>query len=230
MSTEYPHIDTIYRRHMEGSDKGRLIVGDFTRPEFAYLAGNAWVGTEKVDGTNIRVMWGDSRLVSAALGQPAAPGRCEYGGKTDNAQLPTALLSRLREMFDPIDRSELETRLPKLGTAPITLYGEGYGAKIQKGGGNYKADGCDFVLFDVLVGTWWLQRDAIEEVADVLRLRVVPIVFEGRLFEACDLVRDGFKSEWGDFQAEGLVLKPAVELLARNGDRLITKIKTRDFR
>ena len=32
------------------------------------------------------------------------------------------------------------------------LYGEGYGAKIQKGGGNYRAD-QDFVLFDVRVGS-----------------------------------------------------------------------------
>ncbi len=51
---------------------------------------------------------------------------------------------------------------------------EGYGAKIQRGGGNYRAN--------------------------------------------------------GDFEAEGIVARPDVELLDRRGKRVITKIKAVDFR
>ena len=37
------------------------------------------------------------------------------------------------------------------------------------------------------------------------------------------------RSTWGDFEAEGIVARPKTELMARNGSRLITKIKCRDF-
>ena len=47
----------------------------------------------------------------------------------------------------------------------VTLYGEGYGARIQKGGGKYLAKSCDFVLFDVKIGDWWLRREAVDEIA-----------------------------------------------------------------
>jgi hypothetical protein len=44
-----------------------------------------------------------------------------------------------------------------------------------------------------------------------------------------DQTRTGFKSQWGDFIAEGIVARPVVELKSRNGDRIITKIKYKDF-
>ena len=44
-----------------------------------------------------------------------------------------------------------------------------------------------------------------------------------------ELARKGFNSYWGDFKAEGIVARPAFELKARNGKRLITKIKYKDF-
>ena len=54
---EYPHIDSVFKRYMDGPNRGRLIEGEWTYPEFEYLAPCKWVGTEKVDGTNIRVQW-----------------------------------------------------------------------------------------------------------------------------------------------------------------------------
>jgi len=186
------------------------MVGDWTQPEFPYLKDCEWIGTEKVDGTNIRVGWHRNELASV-------------GGKTDNAKIPESLLNRLRELFPPgkIDAAVTETD-------ELTLYGEGYGARIQTGG-NYKSDGVDFVLFDVLVGEWWLQRKDVEDVAAAIGLRVVPIVYHGGLQGAIDTVRAGFKSEWGFFVAEGMVLRPAVELQTRAGRRVITKIKSKDF-
>lgn len=211
---EYSHIDTIWKRDMER--KGVIIPGDFASPELEYLANCEWVGTEKVDGTNIRVMW-DGVTV-------------RIGGKTDNAQIPAFLVARLQDLFDAEGMAEKFGRHED-ASSPIAvcLYGEGYGARIQKGGGNYRADGVDFVLFDVNVNDWWLQRDGIEDVANYFRIDAVPIVFRGTLAEACALVEPGLKSTWGDFQAEGLVLKPAVDLMKRNGYRILTKIKTADY-
>ena len=201
---EYPKINSIFKRDAGG----KFIEGNYSCPEFEFLAGNKWVWTEKVDGTNVRVMW--DKEVS----------KLRFGGRTDNAQFLTSLYECLCGLFPLELFKDKET---------MCLYGEGYGAKIQKGGGNYKKDGVGFVLFDILMGNWWLKRDAIEKIAEEMGIECVPIAGEGTLSEAILLTQGGFKSKWGDFTAEGLVLKPAVELTARNGNRIITKVKCRDF-
>lgn len=207
--SEYHKIQTLFKRDM-ASKRKTLIEGDWTLPEFEYLAGNAWTFTEKVDGTNIRVIFKD--------------GAVAFGGRTDEADIPAPLLGRLNERFVP-----LAQRLGEVFTdGAAVLYGEGYGAKIQKGGGNYRAD-QDFVLFDVRVGPWWLQRADVEDVAQKLGLDVVPVIGEGTLHDAVAMARAGIRSTWGDFQAEGIVARPKVELCTRGGQRLIAKIKCRDF-
>ena len=49
------------------------------------------------------------------------------------------------------------------------------------------------------------------------------------LDDAVELVRKGFNSQWGEFTAEGIVARPKVELFNREGKRIITKIKHKDF-
>ena len=71
-----------------------------------------WTGTEKINGTNIRIIWDEESV--------------RFGGKTDNAQLPIPLITYLIEHFT-VER--LEAALE----GPVTLYGEGFGGKIQKG-------------------------------------------------------------------------------------------------
>ena len=119
----------------------------------------------------------------------------------------------------------------EIDLSSITLYGEGYGMKIQKGG-NYIKDGVNFILFDVKVGRWWLSREACEKIASELGLKIVPLMGYMTISEAIDFVKKGFKStiaENKDYDAEGLVLKTPNGLLLRNGERIITKIKTCDF-
>jgi hypothetical protein len=53
---EYHKIQTIFKRDMTNKAKS-LFEGRWTMPEFEYLANNTWVFTEKVDGTNIRVIF-----------------------------------------------------------------------------------------------------------------------------------------------------------------------------
>ena len=207
--SEYHKIQSIFKRDMTSKRK-TLIEGDWTLPEFEYLANNVWVFTEKVDGTNIRVIFKD--------------GGVTFGGRTDDAQIPAQLVTRLNERFLP-----LATKLGEVfANGSAVLYGEGYGAKIQKVGGNYRSD-QDFVLFDVKVGEWWLQRADVEDVAANLGLDVVPIIGEGTLHDAVAKAKTGIRSTWGDFQAEGIVARPKTELKTRSGHRLIAKIKCRDF-
>ena len=209
---EYDKIDTCYKRDPENLK--RLIEGDWANPAFGYLANNRWVFTEKVDGTNIRVM---------IPGKERAPDfdRVALGGKTDNASIPATLVDVLRKKFE-------QDKLYEMFPDGACLYGEGYGAKIQKGGGNYRQD-QSFVLFDVLIGGFWLERHNIEDIAQKLGLDVVPIINKGALHDMVQMARMGFTSSWGKFTAEGIVARPEVELKDRSGKRIITKIKHRDF-
>ena len=205
--SEYHKIQSVFMREPHG--KRLLIEGEWTLPEFAYLADNEWVFTEKVDGTNIRIII-------------EADGARRFAGRTDNAQIPAPLVARLNERFNPQDD------LMFGGMNGVVLYGEGYGPKIQKVGGSYRAD-QDFVLFDVRVGDWWLQRADVEAVARALGLDVVPIIGTGTLRDAVARAKEGIRSTWGDFQAEGIVARPKTELCTRAGKRIITKVKCRDF-
>lgn len=206
---EYHKIQTVYLRDPETKYK-TLLEGQYATPEFAFLANNQWVFTEKVDGTNVRIIWHEEKL--------------SFAGKTTHAQMPAPLLQRFDERF----LSQIARFRETFGDADVCLYGEGYGPKIQKGGGNYRVD-QDFVLFDVRIGNWWLQRQDVEDIGVKFELEVVPIIGQGTLPEMVEMARHGFDSTWGAFRAEGIVARPLVELAARNGQRVITKIKSKDF-
>jgi len=191
-----------------------MLFDKWTLPEFEYLQDNEWVFTEKVDGTNIRVMF---------------DGELKYNGKTDRAQLPVDLIEKLHEIFDPHLEYFKESFVPpKDVPVEVCLYGEGYGAGIQKGG-CYRQD-KSFVLFDIKIGNMWLQREDVRDIAEKLEIDIVPIIGRGTLMEGVNLVKEGIQSTWGDFIAEGIVARPAVEMRTRRGERLITKIKTKDFK
>ena len=111
------------------------------------------------------------------------------------------------------------------------VYGEGYGAGIQKGGGDYSPT-KKLIVFDVLVdGKWWLAQEDVEDVARKLGLETVPFVGEMTLEDATEMVRAGFPSRLnnGKKQAEGLVGRPVEALFDKKGARLIVKLKTKDF-
>ena len=200
---EYHKIQSIYKRDPE--TKLRTFLDEFSTPEFELLRDIDWVFTEKVDGTNIRIMW---------------DGKVRFGGRTDTSQIPTFLLNKLQDMFNPEMFASFEN---------ICLCGEGYGPKIQKRGGNYRED-ASFVLFDVNIDGWWLRREEVEDIAKKMNLDVVPIIGHGTLKDMVSMTKGGFKSQWGDFEAEGIVARPRVELFDRAGNRIITKVKCRDFR
>jgi len=204
----YHKIQTVFLRDPQTKMK-TLLEGQFALPEFAYLANNQWVFTEKVDGTNIRVMFDGQQIT--------------FGGKGDESEIPDFLLTSLSDIFLP----QLATFRTKFDSG-VCLYGEGYGAKIQKAGQKYRQD-QSFVLFDVKIGDWWLNRLDVEEISLALQIDVVPIIGTGTLYDMVEMTRAGFNSLWGDFKAEGIVARPAVELKSRAGNRIITKIKHRDF-
>lgn len=218
---EYQKIQTLFKR-----DERNIIIPDqFTYPEFEVLKDLKWECTEKIDGTNIRI-----ELESS--GNPEDGIIMSFKGRTDKAIIPEHLLTKLNWLFDREHLMEALNITDETQNCNITLYGEGYGAKIQKGG-NYISNDVNFILFDVKIGKWWLDRESIKDIANKLGINAVPLMGYMTIPEAIEYVKKGFKStiaENKDYDAEGLVLKTPCGLLKRDGERLITKIKTVDFR
>lgn len=218
---EYQKIQTLFKR-----DERNIIIPDqFTYPEFEVLKDLKWECTEKIDGTNIRI-----ELASSGNSEDGII--MSFKGRTDKAIIPEHLLTKLNWLFDRERLMEVLNITDETQNCNITLYGEGYGAKIQKGG-NYISNDVNFILFDVKIGKWWLDRESIKDIANKLGINVVPLMGYMTIPEAIEYVKKGFKStiaENKDYDAEGLVLKVPCGLLKRDGERLITKIKTVDFR
>jgi len=214
--SEYHKIETLYERDPATF---KVRVGEFKNRTYDLL--KRWRFTEKIDGTNIRVIW----QPAVNNGEKGRPESLTFGGKTDNAQMHADLYKHLQQTFT-IDK--LRAVFPDTGAV---LYGEGYGAGIQKGGGDYSLT-KNFILFDVLVdGKWWLSHENVEDVATKLNIDMVPDFGYMTLEEATEFVRLGFKSRLngGLKDAEGLVGRPEEALFDKKGHRLIVKLKTKDF-
>lgn len=208
-------INTLFMR-----DENNIIIPDmFTCPEFEYLKDLKWEATEKIDGTNVRV----ELYFGAQYDDEPIECRMKIKGRTEAAQLPTHLTMKLDSLFGQINWLEIFPTV--IAGTTVVLYGEGYGAKIQKGG-NYIKNDVGFILFDVKVNNWWLNREACQDIASKLNIPIVPFIGYMTLPEAIEYVKAGFKSviaENKDYDAEGLVLKTPHGLQFRNGERIITK-------
>lgn len=205
---EYEKIETLYVR----DDKTKkLVEGKFRNETVELLKDIDWEFTEKIDGTNIRIYW-DGHKVS-------------YYGRTDKAQIPSQLMNRLIELFGGDINEEMFEQ--KFGDMPVMLIGEGYGAKIQNGG-NYREDN-DFILFDVCINGNYQSRESVKEIANYFNVDVVPTIMVGRLQDGVDYVKSKPKSKIGNADSEGLVARPLKELKDRTGNRIIVKIKVKDF-
>ena len=209
---EYVKIETPFNRAEDGTKK--LIEGSFRNETVEFLKDNTWEWTEKVDGTNISVVW-DGHKVS-------------FHGRTERAQIPAHLVNALNEMFGGETNAQMFEQI--FGETPMILYGEGYGAKIQNGG-TYRSD-ASFILFDVYQpdSRIWLTQESVLDIAHKLGIEIVPFVFIGTIEQAVNFVKSKPASRINEeHPMEGLVGRPEVELRDRLGRRVIVKVKARDF-
>ena len=209
----YPKLETLYNR----DDDFKVKVGDYRRPEFGLV--KQWVVQEKIDGTNIRIHFQrDADLLGSWV-----------RGKTDAAQVPQPLLGTLSawclDVHDEIYKIMLEHDLIE-----YTLYGEGYGAKIQSGG-YYRAD-QGFILFDVLANGIWLDWRRVMDTSTRLEIPLVPHLSYTMDEEAIlDLVVSNYDSHEAVEKraAEGVIARPSHNLYDQRGERVMWKLKGRDF-
>lgn len=211
---KYHKIETVFERDVNGSKK--LIEGVYINETVKFLKDCTWQFTEKIDGTNIRVYWDGHRI--------------SFAGRDEKSQIPKHLMEYLTATFDNNATEELFEQA--FGEKEVILFGEGYGPKIQKVGDLYRDD-VSFILFDVMVNGLYLERPNVEGIARMFSIDIVPILFEGTIDDAVKrikLVKEvGTKSTIGTAPIEGFVGRPKVEMFDRRGNRVIVKIKVRDF-
>jgi hypothetical protein len=228
-STTYPKIETLFDRKEDFSvDTTKL-----RRPEFGLI--NQWLVTEKVDGTNIRLIF---------AGEPSDQGLTySIAGRTDNSQFDQRLWNMLDELCKKI-RPEVGLTMQEHGLEDFVLYGEGYGAKIQSGG--WYRDDQGFTLFDVKAGSSWLSDEGVSDTASRLGLNRVPLLAPPGLEEGLptdrlwwtlhEIIHDvsiGMRSRVAFVEErtmEGIVARPPVPLFDRRGQRVIFKLKGKDFK
>lgn len=205
---EYHKIQTVWLRDPKNKHR-TLLEGQWAKEEFEVLQDIQWQFTEKVDGTNIRVMWDGAAV--------------KFGGRTNNAAIPAKLYEALTAMF-PAEKCAAVFK------GPICIYGEGYGPGIQKGGGHYGPEQT-FIAFDMKAGDQWLNRGHFQRLCAELGISYVPVIGQGTLHDALQMTREGFKSLMlpEGIAPEGLIARPLCELKDARGERVITKLKLKDF-
>lgn len=190
-----------------------------------FLNINKWLVTEKVDGTNIRIIYRPKQTEEYRNN----PATLEIKGKQEKSDMPSYLLRVLNRMFDLEKFMEI---FPDV-TKGVCLYGEGYGAKIRSGG-SYNI-GHSFRLFDVWLDGWWLEWDNVENIAKKLGIKTVPVIMETTLEEAVELVKRKTLSEVALEEAvnyhvaEGIVARAYPMVLFRNGTPVKWKLKVKDY-
>lgn len=204
---EYRKIANVFKF----DEKFRTIVG--LNEPFNSLKDLHWIGTEKVDGSNIRICW-DGHEVTIK-------------GHTDNAQFQGDSEKFLKDLFLTKEMEYVFEQIFEEKEAII--FGEVYGPKIQQGGGLY-SETPKFIVFDIDIDGYHLTRNNIVDVATRLGLDVVPVVFEGTLDEAKQYVSEHHMSTINEaHEMEGLVLELPLDIFDKKGERIKCKCKYRDM-
>lgn len=187
-----------------GPDYGKPILDKWFRPEFEELQDNTWTWTEKLDGTNIRIIWDGHKV--------------RIGGRTDDALIPTAVVHLVQDLF-PEHKMEQQ-----FGATPVFIYGEGLMPGLN---GSFRYTTTAMVIaFDVKVGDWWLQPDGVIKACDQLGIPVAHNIGAWSPNDMIAMVGKGMKSRYNSaFYAEGVVGTPPHGITGRDGDRLKMKIK-----
>lgn len=223
---EYIKINSLWKRegwyfdegkkHNPHYQKGRqsFIVGDYADLEFGNI--KRWAVEEKVDGTNVRIFYQE--------------GKVSFGGRTKDAQMPTTLLKYLQDTFGDWNLAKVFPCKENEPYPSVILFGEGYGPKIQAGGGNYRKD-VGFILFDVVVGNWWLKRADVLGISEQLGIPMVPQIGIMTEEEIIDFVKSKPLSRCSltPQMMEGVVCRSEPLMLFRNGKPIMFKLKCKEF-
>jgi len=135
------------------------------------------------------------------------------------------------ELFD---REALMQKFEEMELDNITFYGEAYGGK-QQGMSHTYGKELRFIVFEVKIDDKWLDVPNAEMFAKNFGLEFVAYEKVSTDLAALDAERDRPSRQakrngiLEDKKAEGVVLRPLIELTKNNGERIICKHKRADF-
>lgn len=226
----YPKIETLFERDPVTF---KIIPGKFRNEIYSLI--NEWEFTEKIDGTNIGIVYETItpplKTYYRKMIEDPSNEKCvgiSYQGRTSNADIPKGIIKYLDDKID------IDIMFSLFQNKKVIFFGEGYGHKIQNGY-NYILTSDPyvqkFIIFDINVNGYWLKRENIEYICKTLGLDVVPLIRNMPLEEGINLVKDGFSSNLanGSVRAEGFIGRTKEPLFDSQGRRLIIKLKTSDF-
>ena len=234
---KYPKINSLWKRngwyydeekkkdikHQEGRQD--FIEGDYACEEFALI--KKWQVQEKIDGTNIRINAKTRPFGAASSGYVMD---VSIHGRNEDSQIPRNIVEVCEKIFTQAKIIECQDRYYDEKSCNIWFFGEGYGPRIQKGGGNYRSD-VGFILFDVCANGVWLTRDKVSFIAEKLGIPTPPIIGYMTEEEVVAYVKSNPKSLCSEREQimEGVICRTEPLLLCRNREPLMMKLKCKDF-
>ncbi len=194
---EYPKTENLFTR----DDKShKLNMGDFRLDYFEQIA--YWLVTEKVDGTNIRIILDWKYDIKSASFFP----ELSFRGRSDAAPVPGEATAKREDvglakyLKETVTLEQVYFTIATITNMPVSdlferpvkavLYGEGYGAGIQKGGVynseqsfrmfdivTYRPEVISFDFTEVLWGEpYWRPWSDVAYTATALGLKTVPLL------------------------------------------------------
>ena len=218
---KYPKIRSLFKRDNQFKFTEQYTsasLQEFSEKNFK------WSCYEKIDGMNMRVYCNYER------------NEFKYFGRTDSADIPEHLKPELEKIVESVKKNK-EAVKQALQASIFVLFGEGFGHKIQKGG-LYLGDKTACHAFDsyAYIVTkenqykgFWLDSKKLDELLKILQVEKVPSFGQMTVHSAVEMVKNGFSSKYGTAKAEGLILKTDFPVFDSFGERLIFKVKSKDF-
>lgn len=168
------------------------------------------VVTEKLHGSNARFLYYKRRFWVASHGV--------YRNTDDNS-----MWWRIAKSLD------LKSKLKRI--KGIAVYGEVYGQGVQDL--TYSRKGIDFRVFDMydVKERKWLDFDRMNKLAKDIGLEVVPVLYRGPYIpEIIEPLRSGKSTLDENTIREGIVIKPAKEVVVPRFGRLALKYVSEEYK
>ena len=215
--SEYPKLKNLHKR----DPADNKVIDEFTDEIFSpeQLGNAGWTWREKMDGTNLRIIWDGHRA--------------EYRGRTDRAQFSDGQTMFLDEKIKSPAFEELLEQT--FGNTEAVLFGELIGNKLQ--GNPHKVDGYEIRVYDAFVAGWWLLPASVDELASDLGLGsaeiivVAPIGHMHRVMKNIASITEAFEGEAEPLEyLEGIVGTAPGGVLHRSGAILRVKLKLENYK
>ena len=207
-------IKAIYKR----DPKGKILIGEFSDDIFNYLGDCCWIATEKIDGTNTRIIWDGHRI--------------SWKGATEKTVMPDFEQKWLSNTFGTPEKEELFEQV--FGEKEAIVFGEFCGHKIQKSGELMFPTSNDFIVFDIVINGHWLSYDNMSNVASNIGCKYVKMARTGTLRQIANYIEKNGASltestSGNNAPLEGYVCFPSEPLYFSDGTPIKVKVKVRDL-